>query len=153
MVAVEIFFIENEVFRLYLLYSSVVLFKMIFLSFYTFHVRTKHGAFISEEDYCKDFPRDEMKALMKNEDVERVRRCHRNDLENILPFLVFGLLYSATNPSVFAATITFRTFTIARFLHSFAYLLPLPRPWRGVAFAAGFLVILYMGVQILFTVL
>merc|ERR1712110_529110 len=33
-----------------------------------------------------------------NENVERVRRAHQNDIENILPFLILGFLYMFLTP-------------------------------------------------------
>ena len=43
-----------------------------------------------------------------NENVERVRRAHLNDMENILPFFCLGLLYIFTNPAVSTALLVFR---------------------------------------------
>ena len=45
-----------------------------------------------------------------NEDVERVRRAHLNDLENILPFFCLGLLYIFTNPAPSTAVLVFRLY-------------------------------------------
>ena len=43
-----------------------------------------------------------------NENVERVRRAHMNDLENILPFFCLGILYIFTNPALSTAVLVFR---------------------------------------------
>ena len=43
-----------------------------------------------------------------NEDVERVRRAHLNDMENILPFFCLGILYIFTNPALSTAVFVFR---------------------------------------------
>ena len=47
--------------------------------------------------------------------------AHLNDLENILPFLVLGLLYVGTGPSFSWARILFRVFTAGRFVHTLVY--------------------------------
>ena len=85
--------------------------------------------------------------VSKNENVERVKRAHYNDLENIPIFMVLGrfsarnehfygkliirkyylktqqgLLYLLSNPSVDQAKYHFLGFTISRFLHSISYL-------------------------------
>ena len=38
------------------------------------------------------------KVHSENDDVERVVRAHRNDLENIPIFMILALLYVTTNP-------------------------------------------------------
>ena len=43
-----------------------------------------------------------------NENVERVRRAHQNDIENILPFLILGFLYMFTNPAYATALLCYR---------------------------------------------
>ena len=54
-------------------------------------------------------------------DVERVRRNHLNDIENIVPFVLIGLAFVACNPSAANALWHFRIFFFARLLHTFAY--------------------------------
>ena len=54
-------------------------------------------------------------------DVERVRRAHQNDLENIPLFLLAAHFYLTTNPSPTLATNLIRAFTCMRFAHSFVY--------------------------------
>lgn len=52
-----------------------------------------------------------------------------NDLENILPFLVLGLIFVGTNPSLSWARTLFRVFTAGRFLHTFVYaIFVIPQP-------------------------
>ena len=76
-------------------------------------------------------------------------RCHRNDLENIPPFLLLGLLYVLTGPSLQSAAWHFRIFAGSRFLHTVAYLMPLPQPSRALCFAVGAIANVSMAVQIL----
>ena len=78
-----------------------------------------------------------------------LHRCHRNDLENITPFLIIGLLYIFTGPSAFAATWHYRLFVGSRFIHTIAYLLPLPQPSRALGFFVGVGVTVSMAVQVL----
>ena len=55
-------------------------------------------------------------------DVERIRRNHLNDLENIVPFVLVGLLYVGTNPDRDVALWHFRIFLASRVLHTITYL-------------------------------
>jgi glutathione S-transferase len=49
------------------------------------------------------------------------RRNHLNDLENIPPFVLIGLMYTLTDPDEDVAIWHFRIFTASRFLHMIAY--------------------------------
>ena len=53
--------------------------------------------------------------------MERVRRNHLNDIENIVPFVLIGFGYVACNPSPDLALWHFRLFFFSRVLHTFAY--------------------------------
>lgn len=56
--------------------------------------------------------------LKKSEDVERVRRAHLNDLENIPAFLIAALMYVMTEPQPDVALWLIRIAVIARILHT-----------------------------------
>merc|ERR1712130_985288 len=86
-----------------------------------------------------------------NEDVERVRRAHLNDMENILPFFCLGLLYIFTNPALSTAVLVFRIFAACRITHSIVYLLVIPQPARALAFFGGMGCNLFMGYKIVTT--
>ena len=62
------------------------------------------------------------KVKFDHPDVERVRRAHLNDLENVLPFLILCPLYLATGPAAATATTVIRVFAAARLLHTVVYL-------------------------------
>ena len=61
------------------------------------------------------------KMMAQDDDVERYRRAHANDLENIPIFILISLFYLASNPSATAANVHFITFTASRILHTVAY--------------------------------
>ena len=99
-------------------------------------------------------------------DVERVRRAHRNDLENVGLFLVVAHFYLMTDPSLAVATNLIRSFACLRFCHTLIYLnrvstviencfknwtskkyqvhFKVPQPARFVAFIGGLGITLYM---------
>ena len=62
------------------------------------------------------------KVIIGDPDVERVRRAHLNDIENILPFVILAAIFLTTAPSVGTAKLLFRVFTAARYIHTFVYL-------------------------------
>lgn len=87
------------------------------------------------------------KVLIGDPDVERPRRAHLNDLENIPAFWVAGLLYCLTNPEPALAINLFRAFTAARVLHTIVYaVVPIPQPARALSFFVGYGVTVYMAV-------
>ena len=66
---------------------------------------------------------DKAKVIFTNDGVERVRRCHQNDIENIFPFIFLsGVYVVVAGPSLFAAKCVFYGFTASRLVHMFVYL-------------------------------
>jgi uncharacterized MAPEG superfamily protein len=61
---------------------------------------------------------------------------HQNDLENILPFLIVALLYALSGPAFGLAAALFVTFTVARLLHTAAYVAEM-QPWRSIFYEVG----------------
>ncbi|CAB1443187.1 unnamed protein product [Pleuronectes platessa] len=119
----------------------------------TGYFRFSRGAFSNEEDVGKKSAEEKKKMLRTHPDVERVRRCHLNDLENIIPFVVVGLLYALTAPELSAALLHFRIFAGARIFHTVAYVCALPQPSRGLSWMLGMLVTFSMAYRVLSTVL
>ena len=79
------------------------------------------------------------------ENVERVRRAHLNDMENILPYLMASFFYVLTEPNFYAATIMFRVATIARIMHTIVYAIyPVRQPARGLMFFIHYFIMMYM---------
>ncbi|MCB9689518.1 MAG: MAPEG family protein [Alphaproteobacteria bacterium] len=71
-----------------------------------------------------------------NDRTARLRRAHRNALENVPLFLVTGLGLCATNAPFALVAGLFGVFTAARLAHSVAYLRSM-QPWRTASFAVG----------------
>ncbi len=84
------------------------------------------------------------KINFADQGVERVRRAHQNDLENILPFLFIAHNYIGTGPSPQLAINLIRTFTAARLTHTICYLSGIPQPSRGAAFTVGLAINIFM---------
>ena len=72
------------------------------------------------------------------ETVDRIARAHRNDLENLLPFFIGGMLFLAGRGPTSAGLVYFVVFLFARYIHSAAYLLRKPALRRN-AYTAGWL--------------
>lgn len=146
--------IDSEVFLAYSTYSTIVLLKMLLMGPLTGYFRVTRKVFVNPEDARAHGAKDEdtrKKYLRTDPDVERVRRCHQNDLENIVPFVGIGLMYALTGPELSTALLHFRIFAGARIFHSIAYLLPLPQPSRGLSWMVGVGVTFSMAYRVLKT--
>ncbi|NWU64250.1 MGST1 transferase, partial [Pterocles burchelli] len=146
--------IDNDVFRAYATYTTIVLLKMMLMSPLTSYFRVTRKAVANPED-AVSFGKGESakKYVRTDQDVERVRRVHLNDLENIVPFLGIGLLYALSGPELYSALLHFRIFVGSRILHTFIYLIPLPQPSRGLTWLAGYAVTISMAYKVLKTTL
>merc|ERR1719481_2521224 len=106
---------DRELFGIYAFYASLLLTKLLLMSPLTTRQRFLHGSFISKEDIAGR--EEKLKCGVGIcDDVERMRNAHRNDLENIIPFIILSFLYIFTGPTISFASLTFRIFSLARFL-------------------------------------
>ncbi|XP_030592042.1 microsomal glutathione S-transferase 1.2 [Archocentrus centrarchus] len=144
---------ENEVFMAFTTYAAIVILKMLLMGPMTSYYRITTGSFSNEEDVVLKHSEDKKKLLKIHPNVERVRRCHQNDLENIIPFVVVGLLYALTGPELSVALLHYRLFAGARIFHTIAYVGALPQPSRALAWIVGMLVTFSMAYRVLSTVL
>lgn len=130
----------------YLFYSGVLGLKVLGMSFLTARTRFAKKVFANEED-AKMTPGSVVKY--DDPDVERVRRAHLNDLENIPVFWAVGAAYLATGPEDAVAINLFRAYAAGRLLHTLVYAVkPLPQPARGIAFGVPLFITIYMGVKV-----
>ncbi|XP_076040962.1 microsomal glutathione S-transferase 1-like [Oratosquilla oratoria] len=137
--------IENPIFKQYVFFATVLAVKMSLMSFLTARHRLGKKIFNNTEDAALH----KKEVAFNDPDVERVRRAHRNDMENIPVFWLLGLFFVMTEPSSMAASTCFRAFTIARIQHTIMYLHE-KQPHRGIAFIIGVLVNAYMAFAVLY---
>ncbi|XP_056311824.1 microsomal glutathione S-transferase 1.2 [Danio aesculapii] len=145
---------NSDVFLAFCTYATIVVLKMMFMAPLTGYFRMTRKAFSNWEDTAMSkSPEARKKMLQTNPDVERVRRCHLNDLENIIPFVVIGLLYALTGPDLSTALLHFRVFVGSRFIHTVSYVLALPQPSRGLSWVVGMITTFSMAYRVLTTAL
>jgi len=135
--------LDDPVVRLYIVIYLLLVLKMAAVGTYTSILRLGRKVYATPEDYA-------LQGLARkstvDEDIERVRRAHRNDLENILPFFVVGFCYLLTGPSWNAAAIYLIGYLIARVAHSVFYIRSM-QPHRTIAFTLGGVLTLGMMAQ------
>ncbi len=84
-----------------------------------------------------------------NDYVDRSRRMHRNDLENIPAFLACGLLFVVAGPSTLLANILMYGFVGARLVHTLAYASKQSHEVRATLYTIGSAVVIAMAVYVL----
>ncbi|NWH80009.1 PTGES synthase, partial [Piaya cayana] len=141
---------ENTVFMSFTFYSTILILKMYVVAIITGQVRLRKKAFANPEDALRN---GGLQYYREDPDVERnlisLLRAHRNDMENIFPFLFLGAVYSLLDPSPAVARIHFFIFCAGRIVHTIAYLLRLKAPTRSVAYSVAQLPCFSMALQIL----
>lgn len=107
----------------------------------------------TEDEFFKVFANKEdlqaksAKISYDDPDVERVRRAHRNDLENILPWFMVTYVWLGTNPSYAVASFLIRAFVVSRIAHTIVYAVVPAQPWRAIAFFVGYGITGYQAVS------
>eukprot|EP00112_Aurelia_sp_Birch-Aquarium-sp1_P005690 Seg1646.10 transcript_id=Seg1646.10/GoldUCD/mRNA.D3Y31 product="hypothetical protein" protein_id=Seg1646.10/GoldUCD/D3Y31 len=139
--------LDNPLFATYMFYASLLILKMLFMAFWTVRFRLKNKALAAPEDYVGEFKGHKIPDK-PDPDVERVRNAHRNDLENILPFLILGFLFVMTDPNVVLAKWFFRIFTILRFWFTFVYLNAIGNRARAPGFLGPLAINIIMAVMV-----
>ncbi|KXJ14647.1 Microsomal glutathione S-transferase 1, partial [Exaiptasia diaphana] len=79
--------LDNKVFASYVFYAAVLILKIFAVVFLIVYYRLTRKVFPSEEDYRVDPKKEKDGGIKTHPDVERARRMHQNDLENIPLFL------------------------------------------------------------------
>ena len=139
--------LENPVFAAYVIAASIMVIKLMGQGWITVVRMMKiKGGFLNPEDANpgKANPTPRAGQLDPDDYVERSRRMHRNDLENIPAFLAAGFLFALTQPPLWIAQVLFYGFVAARMGHFWAYLSARSHEVRATFFTFGSLIIIGM---------
>ncbi len=138
---------DNPVFSAYAVAATIMILKAVAMSWLTvLRMMQEKGGYRSPEDIRKTplNPAPHPSQLEPNERVERIRRIQLNDLENLPFFLVAGLLYVLTQPSLAMARVVFYGYAISRLLHFAAYFTAQTHDTRATLWTIGSLIMIYM---------
>ncbi|PIP92611.1 MAG: glutathione S-transferase [Bdellovibrio sp. CG12_big_fil_rev_8_21_14_0_65_39_13] len=139
--------LNNPVTATYVIAAGIMILKLMGQGWITVYRMMKVGAgFRNPEDANKGLlnANPNPNQIEPNEYVERSRRMHLNDLENIPAFLVAGLLFSFTNPSLLLAQVLMYGFVAMRAMHFIAYSNAWSHEVRATFFTFGSLAIMFM---------
>jgi uncharacterized MAPEG superfamily protein len=147
---------DNPVFRWYAIAAVIMIVKMMSQAWITvFRMLKVNGGFRYPEDARKGpaNPNPRPDQLLPNEYVERSRRMHENDAENIPLFLVAGLLYVCTAPAALAALGLFSVYVISRLAHFYVVLTARSHELRATCWTIGSVIIYFMAGAVVWNVL
>lgn len=148
--------LHNPVFATYVIAASIMIMKALSMAWLTVARMTQQKAgYRSPEDLRKTTlnPEPHPEQLAPNEAVERIRRIHMNDLENIPFFLAAGFLFVLTGPSLLLARVMLYGYVLTRALHFLAYLTARTHDTRAALWTPGSLILYFMSGRALYCAL
>jgi len=143
---------DNPVFAGYAVAAALMVLKVMGQGWVTVYRMIKSDAgLVTPEDLRRTplnkSPRPDQ--LDPNDYVERSRRMHRNDLENIPAFWVAGLLFVLAGPPPWLANLLFFGFVAARLAHASAYATARDHEMRATFYTFGSVTVIVMAVWVL----
>ena len=143
---------SNPVFTTYAVCASLAVLKVMGQGWMTvYRLMRVGGGYASPEDANRGAlnPRPRAGQLDVDDYVDRSRRMHRNDLENIPGFVAAGLLFVLVSPPLLLAQLLMYGFVLARAAHAVAYATAQSHEMRSVFYTVGSLSVVYMAVHVL----
>lgn len=139
--------LQDPLFAAYTIAASLMILKAVAMSWLTVaRMMAAKGGFRSPEDLRKTplNPHPDPAQLAPNESVERIRRIHMNDLENIPFFLAAGFLFVLTGPPLVLAQWLLYGYVGSRLLHFLAYFTAQTHDMRATLWTVGSLILICM---------
>jgi glutathione S-transferase len=143
---------ENPVFVTYAIAAAVMILKIMLQGWMTvYRMMSVKAGFASPEDLRPGLLNrlPDPAQLDVSDYVDRSRRMHRNDLENIPAFLVAGLLFVLSDPALWLAQVLFFGFVAARLAHFVCYATKQSHEMRATFFTVGSLIVIGMASRVL----
>jgi len=139
--------LANPVFTTYVVCAALAVLKIMGQGWVSVYRLLKvGGGYASPEDLRPGLinRNPDPSQLEINDYVDRSRRMHRNDLENIPGFLAAGMLFVLVDPPLLLAQILMYGFVVARALHAWAYGTAQSHEVRSTFYTFGSLAVMYM---------
>lgn len=143
---------ENPVFVTYMIAAALMVLKIMGQGWMTVYRMLKiSSGWATPEDLQAGLINRSPHAeqLEVNDYVDRSRRMHRNDLENIPAFLACGLVFVAAGPSQLLASTLMYGFVAARLAHTAAYATKQTHEVRATLYTIGSVAVIVMAFYVL----
>jgi glutathione S-transferase len=144
--------LQDPLFGTYVIAATLMILKAVSMSWLTVvRMMKARSGFRSPEDLKKTplNPAPHAGQLAPDERVDRIRRIHLNDLENLPFFLAAGFLYVLTQPPLLLAQLLLYGYVASRLLHFLAYLTARTHDTRATLWTVGSLILIFMTVRTL----
>jgi glutathione S-transferase len=144
--------LDDPLFITYAIAASLGVLKVMGQGWMTVWRMTRSGSGLASPEDLRPGPLNRTPApeqLAPNDYVDRSRRMHRNDLENIPAFWIAGLLFVMTAPPLWAAQALLYGFIAARAAHAVAYASKQSHEVRATFYTIGSLIVIYMAAHVL----
>ncbi|XP_050503337.1 microsomal glutathione S-transferase 1-like isoform X2 [Diabrotica virgifera virgifera] len=136
--------IKRELLEFYVFWVAILVFKYLLMIAQVGLSRVYFRVPLNEEDGKV------LKAAVRaHEAVDRNRRAHLNDLENIPFFIIISFLYLLTDPSVGSTKLIIRIYVLSRILYTFTYTI-LKSAIRIPMFQLGILINGYLTIKVIY---
>lgn len=141
----------NPVFAAYAIAAGLMILKTVAMAWLTvLRMMQVKGGYRAPEDAratpLNPSPRPGQTA--PDERVERIRRIHQNDIENVPMFLAAGFLFVLTAPPLWLAQGAFYGYVVTRLLHFWAYATAKSHDLRATFWTLGVLVVIAMALWV-----
>ena len=150
------FTFTDPVFSAYAVAASLMILKTVSMAWLTVWRMTQvKGGYRSPEDAQKTplNPNPRPGQTDPDDRVDRMRRIHQNDLENVPFFLVAGAIFVLTAPPLWLAQGLFYGYVVTRLLHFWAYATARTHDLRASFWTIGVLIVIGMCARILWVAL
>lgn len=141
------FHVGNPVFVTYVITTALTVLKVMGQGWMTVYRLLKvGGGYAAPEDLRPGLINraPDPSQLEVNDYVDRSRRMHRNDLENIPAFWAVGLVFVAVAPPQWLAQVLMYGFVAARAAHAVAYATAQSHEVRATFYTMGSLIVMAM---------
>lgn len=148
--------LENPVFVTYVISAALMVLKVMGQGWMTVYRMMKSKTGLASPEDLRHGPLNPAPhegQLEINDYVDRSRRMHRNDLENIPAFWIAGFLFALTDPALWLAQGLLYGFVLARLAHFLAYATRQSHELRATFYTIGSGIVIYMAAHVLWVVL
>jgi glutathione S-transferase len=145
----------NPVFVTWMIATALTVLKVMGQGWMTVYRMMKTNAGLVSPEDLRPGPANrnpDPSQLEVNDYVDRSRRMHRNDLENIPAFWAAGLIFVAVAPPLWLAQVLMYGFVAARAAHAVAYATAQSHEVRATFYTVGSLIVMAMAVYALVAV-
>ncbi len=141
--------LADPLLRTWAIAAALMVLKTLCMAWLTvLRMMQEKGGYRSPEDLRKTRlnPDPDPGQLAPNDRVDRIRRIHQNDLENVPFFIAAGFAFILTAPPLWLAQVLLYGYVLSRLAHFWAYATARTHDTRATFWTIGVLIVMGMAV-------